>query len=272
MLIIKKLILVTTPIGNTQDITLRALECLKNAQSIIAEDTREIKKLLTLLGVSGPKKFYTFNDHKEDFNWQMIEHEEALFVSDAGSPIVSDPAYPLILSAKKNNIIIDSCSGISALITALELSQLPPIPFLFHGFLQREKGKKKTQIQKLKQVKGSHFFFEAPHRIKETLLVLKDIMPEVDVFVGRELTKTFQTLYHFKAKEVESVIQDAFIEKGELVVGFHIQEEIDFDLEEVQKLVADYLERPHKKTLAKILSYFSKSEVKDIYSLLGNRD
>lgn len=272
MLIIKKLILVTTPIGNTQDITLRALECLKNAQSIIAEDTREIKKLLTLLGVSGPKKFYTFNDHKEDFNWHMIEHEEALFVSDAGSPIVSDPAYPLILSAKKNNIIIDNCSGISALIAALELSQLPPIPFLFHGFLQREKGKKKTQIQKLKLIKGSHFFFEAPHRIKETLSLLKEEIPLSDVFVGRELTKAFQTLYHFKASEAQNIIDDTFIDKGEMVVGFHIEDQIDVDFQEVQKLTNEYLTKPHKKTLAKILSYFHQSEVKEIYSLLSQRD
>ena len=140
------LTLITVPIGNLEDITFRAKQKLVECTTIVAEDTRVLKELLSRLEVDySEKRIWAFHDHSEDTSLQgmlkAMQEGELAYVSDAGSPVISDPALPLVKIALENDLAVDALPGVNAPIAALELSGLPATPFHFHGFLGRDKGK-----------------------------------------------------------------------------------------------------------------------------------
>jgi len=271
-----KIILLNTPIGNLGDLTPRVLEALKAGEYFAAEDTRVFKELLNHLGISVMgKKVFALHDHSTDAEVQRLLENlpsgETLYVtSDAGSPMISDPAYPLLKNAIEANFEIDSYSGVSSPIMALELSGLPPIPFHFQGFLPREKGKIDGAFSSLSH--GTHIFFEAPTRIKSTLGILSESSPDSDVCVVRELSKKFQQVLRFKARDWQNH-QDELVEKGEFVLLVHRPRGAEVEnSREFVALAQEILDgTAGSKGISKLLSLILKIPTKEIYSKLNKK-
>ncbi len=270
-----ELTLVTLPIGNIGDITLRALEALKTGQIFYAEDTRVFKQLLGNLGISLQDKFIdSFHDKsvgKVEVIIERIKNGESVYlVSDAGSPMVSDPAYPLLKKLIDESITIKTLPGVTAVVTALELSGLPPHPFHFWGFISRTKNEKKDFFKELEGVPGTHIFFESPHRIYETIENFFEVQSENTLVIGRELTKTYESIYRLKKADLKS-IQTLVIDKGEFVVLFHTDGQVgkSAKMEKVSELMKDYLDNGGSpKKLAKIFSSVLDLETKTVYDQL----
>lgn len=166
-----RLVLVPTPLGNLGDITLRALEVLKSADLILAEDTRTSGKLLSHYGISARlKAFHLHNEHK--FLEQAISliksHELVVLVSDAGTPGISDPGFMLVRACKQNGIPVECLPGPAALIPALVISGFPTDRFCFEGFLPHKKGRQ-TKLKEIAQEARTIVFYESPHRLLKTL-------------------------------------------------------------------------------------------------------
>ena len=218
------LYIVPTPIGNLDDITLRAIEVLKNATLIAAEDTRHSKILLDKLGVLNPKMI-SCHDHNEEQRASIIIEEvnkggiEAL-ISDAGSPLINDPGYKVVTLCSKANVKVIPLPGPCALITALEASALPTDKFMFNGFFPVKEKELVETIESLKGVDYTAVFYEAPRRILNTMEKVAQILPEHDVTLCREMTKTFESFYRLKAKDSPAFLEaDPDRTKGEFVVA-----------------------------------------------------
>jgi 16S rRNA (cytidine1402-2'-O)-methyltransferase len=272
---LSEIILVTLPIGNTGDITLRALEALKSGKTFYAEDTRVFKELLNALGISYQDKFIdSFHDQsvgKIEVILSRIKNGESIYlVSDAGSPMVSDPAYPLLKKLLEENIVIRTLPGVTAVITALELSALPPHPFHFWGFIARGKGEKRDFFKDLNRTVGTHIFFESPHRIFETIENFFEVHPEKTLVIARELTKTYESVYHLQKIDLPRV-KDIVVDKGEFVVLFHNATAMaGADQEDILGLVSDYLDNGGStKKLAKIFSKILNTDTKTVYDQLA---
>lgn len=269
-----KLHLVTTPIGNLEDITIRALGALKKSDLVICEDTRVTKSLFEKLEVALDKTFISFNDHQQDkveFLYQKILSASfPVLVSDAGSPVVSDPGFPLIEYCLEKGLDIDTFPGVSAPLVAMELSGLPPHPFTFHGFLPRKKGEIESLYKACSSSKSLHIFFESPHRILASLEILAKSFPTAKVSVSRELTKLYQTSYRFKASDYRAAEITA---KGEFVlcVLFEAKCSGNIDNSEILKTLSNYLDKQTPKNLAKLISTINGQKVSDIYQLLTNK-
>lgn len=218
------LYIVPTPIGNLDDITLRAIEVLKNATLIAAEDTRHSKILLDKLGVLNPKMI-SCHDHNEEQRASIIIEEVnkggiVALISDAGSPLINDPGYKVVTLCSKANVKVIPLPGPCALITALEASALPTDKFMFNGFFPVKEKELVETIESLKGVDYTAVFYEAPRRILNTMEKVAQILPEHDVTLCREMTKTFESFYRLKAKDAPSFLEaDSDRTKGEFVVA-----------------------------------------------------
>ena len=271
------LTLLTVPIGNLNDISSRGLEKIQKGKIFLAEDTRVFKSLLKLLGIEyGDKVIHAFHDHtgekSSDFYLKYLEDDqEIILVSDAGSPVVSDPAYGLVKRVVEKGYKVHTIPGVSSPIVALELSGLPPDPFHFYGFPPREKEKQSKFFHKLGRIKGTHILFESPRRILGTIKNLAIALPDVEVCVARELTKTFETVHRFLAKDFNEE-NEGIITKGEFVLLFHVPKEnegLGGNTAKVQKMVYEYLEgKRTTKHLAKIFSEVLNEETKEVYNRL----
>lgn len=269
-----KIILLNTPIGNLGDLTSRVTEGLKTGTTFAVEDTRVFKELLNHLGISlHGKRIFSLHDQSEDSQIEklieMAEREDLYVASEAGSPIISDPAYPIIQAAYERGIPVESYSGVSSPIMALELSGLPPIPFQFHGFLPRESGKRKKIFQEAGY--GTHIFFEAPTRIEETLDELSEVRPDADVCIVRELSKKFQQVMKLKAGNWPRKKKDMTF-KGEFVFLFHNNELKNSSGGELKELAQEIVaEGAAPKKIAKLLGLILDRPTKDIYSSLSRQ-
>lgn len=274
-----ELILVTLPIGNSADITQRALKTLKDSTIIYAEDTRVLKDTLKIYGIEYSQKFIdSFHDQSlgkiEQIIQKLENNESVVIVSDAGSPIISDPAFPLVNEVLKNGFQLKTVPGVTAIITALELSGLPPHPFHFLGFLGRNRNEKIESFNHSKKIAGTHIFYEAPHRIYETIEVFFETFsdyPDQVLVLGRELTKTYETVYRLTKDDLVD-LKNIVLDKGEFVVLFHISQKQKLDLidSELINNVNDYIENGGSpKKLAKIFAKILNSETKDIYGRLA---
>lgn len=218
------LYIVPTPIGNLDDITLRAIEVLKNATLIAAEDTRHSKILLDKLGVLNPKMI-SCHDHNEEQRASIIIDEVnkggiVALISDAGSPLINDPGYKVVTLCSKANVKVVPLPGPCALITALEASALPTDKFMFNGFFPVKEKELVETIESLKGVDYTAVFYEAPRRILNTMEKVAQILPEHDVTLCREMTKTFESFYRLKAKDAPAFLEaDPDRTKGEFVVA-----------------------------------------------------
>ena len=163
------LYIISTPIGNLQDISQRALDILNQAPIIACEDTRVTKKLFSLLGLSLHKKFITYQDHNEEQQAQQLidlinDGQIIALVSDAGSPLISDPGYKLVNKCREQNIYVTAIPGACAVITALQLSGLPTNRFLFAGFIPNKDKARADMFNELKQINSTLIFYETAPR------------------------------------------------------------------------------------------------------------
>lgn len=214
------LYIVSTPIGNLKDITLRALETLKQVHLIAAEDTRHTGILTKHYEIKTPLTSY-FDHNKEAKAKEIIEAlkdgRDVALVTDAGTPGVSDPGYYLINQAKKNNIQVTVIPGASAVIAALSLSGFPSDRFIFEGFLPVKSVARRKKLELLKKETRTIIFYESVHRIIKSLIDIQDVLDDPHVAVAREITKKFEEVVEGPA----SVVVAHFSKKnpkGEFVV------------------------------------------------------
>lgn len=216
-----RIILVPTPIGNLGDMTLRALEVLKNVDRIACEDTRHSGILLAHHGISG-KPLVSLHEHNEARKAPELvaaakAGERIAFISDAGMPGVSDPGYRLVQACLEADVPFDVLPGPSAVLTALIGSGLPCHAFRYGGFLSVKSGKRRSAMQDVIDSGETGIFFESPHRIVSTLKILEEIAPAAKVCVARELTKKFETYHRGTPKELLEWFE-ARTPKGEMVI------------------------------------------------------
>ena len=191
------LYLTATPIGNAGDVTLRALKILRECDAIVAEDTRVTSKLLAIHGISRP--LLSYNDHnapamRPKLLAKLKEGARLALVSDAGTPLVSDPGHKLVRAAREAGIAVYPVPGASAALAALTASGLPSDRFLFAGFLPPKQGARRSALETLAGIPATLIFFEAPQRLKETLSDMADILGAREAAVARELTKLHEEI------------------------------------------------------------------------------
>lgn len=216
-----KLFIVSTPIGNLGDITLRALTTLKEVDVIAAEDTRHVKKLLNHYGIS--KKTVSYYQGKERSRSSKIielitSGNSIALVSDAGTPGISDPGLVLIREAIASGIEIIPIPGVSSTIVALSASGLDTSRFIFEGFLPRKKGKRFKRLDQLVDEERTMVFFESPHRVKRTLEEMLSVFNDREIVVARELTKIFEEFLRGPLSDVLNILSKRKTLKGEFTL------------------------------------------------------
>jgi len=220
MVIDPQLFIVPTPIGNMGDITIRAIETLKNSDLILAEDTRHAKKLLSEYKISTKLNSYHLNnEHKKvnDYIELMSSGQKISLITDAGTPCISDPGFLLIREAIKKEIIITCLPGPTALIPALVLSGLPSENFIFEGFLPRKKGRK-TKLLELAQNTRTTIMYESPYRVVKTLTEFLEYLGEDrQIALSREISKIYEETFRGSIVEAVKYFSNKKI-KGEFVI------------------------------------------------------
>jgi len=215
-----QLFLIPTPIGNLEDITLRALRLLKEVDIILAEDTRTTSRLLKHYKIDNKlKSYHSYNEHR--IQQQIIsllnEGSKIALVTDAGTPGISDPGYLIVKACLSNDIEIECLPGPTAFVPALIKSGIPTDRFIFEGFLPHKKGRKK-RLENLTHETKTMVFYESPHRLLKTLNDMLSIFgPERQVSVSRELTKKFEETINGDLSYVVSSFESKKV-KGEFVI------------------------------------------------------
>lgn len=216
-----KLFIVSTPIGNLEDLTLRALRVLKEVDLIAAEDTRHVRKLLHHYGILKRVVSY-YQGREESSACKLITFLESgssiALVSDAGTPGISDPGLTVIRKALAGGVEIIPIPGVSSAIVALSVSGLPTDRFVFEGFLPRKKGKRLKRLTLLAEEERTVIFFESPHRILATLEELLEIFQERNIVIAREITKMFEEFLRGSIVEVLEILKERKKMKGEFTI------------------------------------------------------
>jgi 16S rRNA (cytidine1402-2'-O)-methyltransferase len=214
------LYLVATPIGNLEDITLRALRTLKECDLIAAEDTRHTGRLLRHFGISRPLvSYFQFNEAKrsEEILERLRRGERVALVTDAGSPGISDPGERVVKAALAAGFRVEPVPGPCALVAALTASGMSTEEFHFVGFLAHKSSQRRRKLAELQPLAATLVLYESPYRIEKLLRELADLMPERDVVIARELTKKFEEFVRGKPSELLALTQTRGL-KGEFVV------------------------------------------------------
>jgi 16S rRNA (cytidine1402-2'-O)-methyltransferase len=225
------LYIVSTPIGNLEDITLRALRILREVDWIAAEDTRHTGLLLKHFDIQKPLTSYFEGNEmkKREFILSKLKQGNRIaLVSDAGTPGISDPGFRLIQLAIENEIPVVPIPGPSAVITALSISGLPMDAFLFKGFLPHKSKKRRDLLKQLEEVKETFIFYESPHRLSETLRDILDLFGDREIVLTRELTKMYEEVLRGKVSEIQTQIRERKL-KGEitLIISGKTRKKID---------------------------------------------
>ena len=222
-----KLYIVPTPIGNLDDITLRAINTLKSSDLILSEDTRHAKKLLSHYKISTKVKSYHLNnEHKKvnEYVKLMLNGKTISLITDAGTPCISDPGFLLVREAIKNEIKITCLPGPTALIPAIVLSGLSSDAFIFEGFLPRKKGRK-SKLKQISQNVMTTIIYESPYRIIKTLSDLSDFLGgDREISVSREISKIYEETFRGSVNDALEHFSDKKI-KGEFVICINKSED-----------------------------------------------
>ena len=252
------LYVVSTPIGNLQDLTPRAIETLNRVDLIAAEDTRHSGRLMQHFAISTP--MVALHDHNERQRAQSLvqklaEGQSIALISDAGTPLISDPGYHLVSAVREAGYQVVPVVGPCALIAGLSVSGLATDRFSFYGFLPAKSSGRRQQLQQLERVTHTQVFYESPHRIVATVDDIVSVMgANRRLVLARELTKTFETVYGAKASEVQAwLAADHNQQKGEFVVlleGAEPQQLQEIGPEEERMLTLLLAELPIKKAAA----------------------
>lgn len=211
------LYLISTPIGNLDDITYRSVKILNDVDVIFSEDTRVTLNLLNYLGIN--KKLIALHEHNEDMAKEKVleclkNGNNIALVTDRGTPIISDPGYKTVKYITDNNYNVVALPGPTAFVPALITSGLAPQPFLFYGFLDSKDSLKRSELERLSDEEETIIFYEAPHRIIRTLNMMLEIFGDRNISISREISKKFETIYRGKISDVINIIP----EKGEFVI------------------------------------------------------
>ena len=253
------LYLVATPIGNLEDMTYRAIRILKSVSYIYAEDTRNSGVLLKHYDINTPlRSYHEFNKELKDA--EIIDllksGSDIAIISDAGNPVISDPGYNICVSAIENDIPVTTIPGPCAYISALVSSGIAPMPNTFVGFLDSKKTKRIEALEELKYIDHTLMFYEAPHRILDTLKDMLDVFGDRYICLSRELTKKFEELIRGKISEI---ISDPNLLKGEMVIvvsGYSNEGEDNINpFEKIDELIR--------------LGYKPNDAIKDVSKMLG---
>ncbi len=214
------LYLVATPIGNLEDMTLRALRALRECDVVAAEDTRRTGQLLKHFGISKPLlSYFQFNEARrsEEIIERLKRGEKVALVTDAGSPGISDPGERVVKAAIAAGLRVEPVPGACALVAGLTASGLPTGEFHFVGFLPHKSGQRRNALEALKSVSGTLVFYESPYRIEKLLGELTEVYPERQVVLARELTKKFEEFLRGTPAELLEIARKRSL-KGEFVV------------------------------------------------------
>ena len=212
---------VATPIGNLADISLRALTTLAAADAVVAEDTRVTKKLLAHYGIATP--LVAYHEHnaavmRPQLLARLAAGAALALVSDAGTPLISDPGFKLVAAALADHIPLTSVPGASAVLAALVVAGLPTDRFFFEGFLPAKSAARRRRIAELAAIPGTLVFFESPHRVAETLADLHAVLGPREAALARELTKYFETVRRGSLADLAGVLANEPAPKGEIVL------------------------------------------------------
>ena len=238
------LYIIATPIGNLEDITARAVRILAEVDLIACEDTRQTRKLLDRYGISKP--LVSYHEHNEqprsaDLLRDLEAGKSVALVSDAGTPLIADPGYRLVEQAREVGIPVSPIPGPSALLAALSASGLPTNSFSFHGFLPPKSGQRRTFLEGFRASDATLVFYEAPHRVLETLLDIEEILGPRPVVLARELTKIHEEFLRGTAAELRETLEKRPAVKGEITLMIGKGENAQVDdtplAEAVDKLV-----------------------------------
>ena len=252
------LYLISTPIGNLEDITIRSLNVLKKIKIIFSEDTRVTSLLLNKYGINC--KLYSLHEHNEDkVKEKVLEFlrngQDVALVTDRGTPIISDPGYKTVAYVSSYGYNVISLPGATAFVPALTVSGIEPQPFLFYGFLNSKDSKKRKELEKIRNIEYTIIFYEAPHRILGTLNLMKEVLGNRKISISREISKKYESIYR---GDLETLLSDFPVLKGEFVITLEGNKNFDdsnFNLN-VTKLVDDYVNQGH--TISESIKYISK--------------
>jgi 16S rRNA (cytidine1402-2'-O)-methyltransferase len=268
--------IVSTPIGNLKDITLRAIETLKSVDLILAEDTRIAKKLLNHFSINNTLE--SFNDKNEDLkNENLIkdlkEGKNIAIISDAGTPLISDPGFKLIRSAREESIKVTPIPGCTALIAGLSASGISSDKFTFLGFLPRTKIKRRKNLRQLIHKQETLIFFESVHRIGSTIADMKELFgQERKAVLCKEITKIYESFIGNNFKEITDYIkehQDKL--KGEFTIIVEGNRELTIDLQKIDKILDILQSQISSKDAIKICSIITGYKKSTIYKRLLER-
>lgn len=268
------LYIVATPIGNLEDITFRAVRVLKEVDLIAAEDTRHTRKLLSAFGIQTP--LTSLFDRNERGKSGMIvsrlrEGQDVAYVSDAGTPGISDPGYVLINAAIDAGVTIVPVPGVSAVVTALCVSGLPMDSFVFYAFLPHAGGKKRNLIESLRSEKRTMIFYDSPKRIMETLEIVKEAMGnERRIVVARELTKIHEEIIRGSVADAIQSLENREI-KGEITLLVSGAEEDNVISEDDIRMRYDELHKDRTLTTKDIINIITDEtgvSRKEVYKVI----
>ena len=244
---IKGLYLVATPIGNLGDISARAVDVLNVADIIACEDTRNTKKLLTLLGITG-KKLTAYHEHNADkvrpYILERLRNDTMIaLVSDAGTPLVSDPGYRLVQDCIEQNIYVTAVPGASAVLTALQLSGMPCHRFLFQGFLPPKTVARQKELALLADIPATLIFYESPQRLEETLQDMTLVLGDRQAAVVREITKKFEQTVRGTFSDLLKNYQENGFPKGEIVIVVSPPKQKNPTIDEIENQLRQVLKK-----------------------------
>jgi len=242
-----RLILCATPIGNLEDVTLRSLRVLGEANIVACEDTRRIRKLLTHHGVQ-TKKLVLYNETNErrrspGLVAKMSAGDTIVLVTDAGMPGLSDPGYRLVRASVEAGVAVEVVPGPTAAISALAVSGLPPARFVFEGFLPRKSGERRRRLEELREEQRTLVFYESPHRIEDTLGDMTEVLGPRPAALARELTKLHEEVRRGTLTELLEGARSVH-PRGEivLVVGGALRRDRDVVPEELARAAQDLMD------------------------------
>lgn len=261
--------LTATPIGNIGDISFRAKEVLENAEVIACEDTRVTKKLLSLLQISPKgKTFFALHDHNESIMAQKIIDEASdkivVYMSDAGSPLISDPGYKLAKAAREQNVYITTVPGACAAICALQISGLPSNAFMFCGFIPNKDKARIDFLSKNKEVDATLIFYERADRLLKTLEVMANVFGMREIAVAREITKLHEECVNGSANQLIEHFSDN-PPKGEIVIIVSPPEEKPANPDDYIKELLNELKKNNLKAAVKNIVEKYKLNRNEVY-------
>lgn len=265
------LYIVSTPIGNLRDISERAKDVLERVSVVACEDTRVTKKLFSLLGISISKRFISYQDYSEEDKSQLLidlinNGESVALVSDAGSPLISDPGYKVVKKCREQDIYVTVIPGACAVISALQLSGLPTNRFMFAGFIPNKDKARKDLFEELKLINTTLVFYETAPRLLKTLIQADEIFKGREIAIAREITKMYEEVV---VGTIDKVINhfEEIEPKGEFVLMVAPPVASNYSIEDVKEVLLDKMKNMSLKSAVKDVCESYSLNKNDVYAL-----